>query len=528
MDEQMAAERAPRSRPARLFSQVSTFAMTLLRTRFPTLVLAVLLIGGLALTGCDSGGTDAPDPETFTVTVENAVEEPTPVLKSGAFTPADVINPADPNMPPLQGGESFQFSFTAGPNEIPKTGMAFSFATMFIQSNDLYYAFEPGGLPLFNDDGSPIGQGSPVDVTGQVNLYDAGTEGDQSPGSGPDQAPRQNELNTGPSGEGSVAEVTDTDGDGSLENDGFSYPATEDVIGVTVESTMDSESGGVEFTVTITNRGTTVNGAPIPLSPGSYAVHWNQKPNGNDVTYPGHAPGAQATGGIEAIAEDGRPAGPVEGDNGTPAGNHVQTLRSITGVTVPLSPGAYAVHSDDVSFFTTGSEAPAGIEAIAEDGRPAGAVEGDDGTPAGNYVRTLMGLDGVKTAGGFGSGPIGPGGSVSFDIEATPGDRLSLATMYIQSNDLFYAFQPEGIALFDDNGQPVGGERTDQVMLYDAGTEGDQEPGVGLDQAPRQDELNTGPSGEGSVTQVDGANDGFEYPAPESIIRVTITPPSSQ
>ena len=480
-------------------------------------VLAVLLMGCLALAGCDSGGSDAPDPETFTVEIEN-VGAAAPVLKSGAFTtPVGASGPA-----PIMDGESYEITFTAGPNEIPNSGMKLSLATMFIQSNDLYYAFEPGGLSLFNNDGTPIGQNGAVDVTDQVGLYDAGTEGDQTPGSGTDQAPRQSSLNTGPSGEGTVAEVTDADGDGRLENDGFSYPATEDVVEVTVESTADSESGGYAFTVTITNVGTTVNGAPIPLSPGSYAVHWDQTPGGDDVTYPGHPPGAQAGGGIEAIAEDGRPAGALPPDTGTPAGNHVETLQGVTGVTVPLSPGAYAVHSSDVSFYEVGSETAAGIEAIAEDGQP------------GEMQSMLSGADGVKRVDVFNTptgasepGPLAPGSSYSFSVEAVPGDRLSLATMYIQSNDLFYAFEPQGLALYGANDQPVSGDVTEQIMLYDAGTEGDQEPGVGLDQAPRQSSLNTGPDGEGTITQVDGQNDGFEYPSPSAILRVTITPPST-
>jgi hypothetical protein len=68
---------------------------------------------------------------------------------------------------------------------------------------------------------------------------------------------------------------------------------------------------------------------------------------------------------------------------------------------------------------------------------------------------------------------------------------------------------------------------TEQIMLYDAGTEGDQEPGVGLDQAPRQSGLNTGPSGEGAIARVDGENEGYRYPARSDIVRVTITPPST-
>ena len=475
-------------------------------------LFALLWIGsaGLILAGCDSGGTDPPDPTAFTVTVEN-VGSAAPILKSGAFnTPTGAGQPG-----PIAGGDSYQFTFTAGPNEIPDSGMRLSFATMFIQSNDLYYAFEPEGLALF-ENGTPIGQNGPADVTDQVNLYDAGTEVDQKPGAGADQAPRQGEVGGGMAENGSVVEVTNMDpANDSLENDGFSYPPTSDVLSVSVSSEEDEASGGYTFTVTIQNEGTTVNGAPVPLSPGAYAVHWAQTPAGDAVTYPGHTPGSPASDGIERIAEDGKPAGVSA--QGSP-GNHLAELQSITGVTVPLSPGAYAVHSDEVNFFSTGSAASSGLEKIAEDGMP------------GDRVSTLQGLDAVMSAGAFNTpdgadnpGPLTPGNSYTFEVDAEPGDRLSLATMFIQSNDLFYSFKSEGIALYDSDDNPISGDVTDRIALYDAGTEGDEEPGVGLNQAPRSG-ADTGPSGEGQIEPVtNGSKAGFSY-ASSKVIEVTITP----
>jgi hypothetical protein len=479
-------------------------------------LFVALWIGGLGLVlaGCDSnGGTDDGDvggTTTFNVTVEN-VGTATPLLKSGAFTPADVINDNN-NDPPLEPGEAFQFSFTAGTNELPGTGVAFSFASMFVQSNDVYYAFGPGGVPLFDSNDNPIGMNSPADVTDRVRLYDAGTEVDQEPGTGSNQAPRQSSANTGPDENGSIVRIENTDGDPALEDDGFEYPAVADGVKVTVSSQPDDASGGIEFTVTIENvsdeTGTTVNGEPLVLSPGSYAVHFDQMPGGGaEVTYPGHAPGSAASDGIEAIAEDGSPS------------THATTLGNATGVTVPLSPGAYAVHSDAVSFFEVGAAADAGIEDIAEDGMPGAkesAVSGADAVSAAGVFNTPDGADSA--------GPLTPGNRYSFSVEAAPGDRLSLATMYIQSNDLFYALPAEGLPLFDGD-QPIGRDVTGSVALYDAGTEGDQEPGVGLDQAPRQSSPDTGPDGEGPISEVTGgADDGFSYPATSSIIRVTVSP----
>jgi hypothetical protein len=109
---------------------------------------------------------------------------------------------------------------------------------------------------------------------------------------------------------------------------------------------------------------------------------------------------------------------------------------------------------------------------------------------------------------------------LEFTVTANPGDRLSFATMFVQSNDKFYAPAGGGLALFDAAGNPVSGDLTDSVRLFDAGTEVDQQPGAGPDQAPRQKGANQGASQNGVV---DAANDGFAYPAVADVIRLEIT-----
>ncbi len=61
-------------------------------------------------------------------------------------------------------------------------------------------------------------------------------------------------------------------------------------------------------------------------------------------------------------------------------------------------------------------------------------------------------------------------------------------------------------------------------MLWDAGTEVNQYPGAGLDQAPRQSDPDTAPVEGAPIGLVD---DGFTYPAVDEVIRVTITPAGS-
>ncbi|MFB6193860.1 MAG: spondin domain-containing protein [Halobaculum sp.] len=192
-------------------------------------------------------------------------------------------------------------------------------------------------------------------------------------------------------------------------------------------------------------------------------------------------------------------------------------------VPVPLSPGAYAVHTPDEPIWTNGEpERDNGLEEIAEDGKPM------------KLARSLNARRSVQEAGAFavpvgadGPGPLLPGNAYEFTISPEQnllgaGRRLSFVTMFIQSNDLFYAVGgADGMALFEGRSL-VTGDVTDRVGLYDAGTEINQEPGVGEFQAPRQAELNQGDVERGTVAPIEQVN-GYDYPPAEDVIRVTIT-----
>ncbi|MEO5697465.1 MAG: spondin domain-containing protein, partial [Burkholderiaceae bacterium] len=168
-------------------------------------------------------------------------------------------------------------------------------------------------------------------------------------------------------------------------------------------------------------------------------------------------------------------------------------------------------------LFTAGQiDRAQGLERIAEDGEPA------------TLAAALPGRSGVVSSGAFAtptgaSAPsaIGPGGAYEFTIQASSGDRLSLATMFVPSNDLFFSPDGQGIALYQASGAPVSGDVTSSLQLWDAGTEVNQEPGVGPDQVQRQSGANTGTSESRPVALV---SDGFMYPSVASVIRVTVTP----
>lgn len=386
-------------------------------------------------------------------------------------------------------------------------GTRLSFVSMFVQSNDLFFAPNEEGIALYGEDGTPIGASGPVDVTDQVFLWDAGTEVNEETGS-PNQKPQQaaDAEDQGEDENGVVSLITDnTCAFGNV------LPEVDEVIEVTVELV-----GSATFRVRIANvsdantiavpaQGEDARAA-VPLSPGVYAVHTAPAPffTSGEAAMGG---GSVASGtGVEDIAEDGV----------------FETLlmdtEAATGLIVPLSPGAWAVHEEGTSpIFENGMpDFGEGLEALAEDG-------GIDG-----LVESLMEKEGVDASGGFAipvgatdPGAIGPGGTYQFSFTAEEGSSLSLATMFVQSNDWFYGFGEEGLPLFND-GVALTGEVTDYINLFDAGTEFDEYPGAGVFQVIRQ---GTGDSGEGdpdpNVRLVEG--DIFpNVPEPKYIIKVTI------
>ena len=121
------------------------------------------------------------------------------------------------------------------------------------------------------------------------------------------------------------------------------------------------------------------------------------------------------------------------------------------------------------------------------------------------------------------SSAIGPGESTTFSFHAGKGHHLSFLAMFAQSNDLFYSGTDSGLSLYDASGVPLSGDITSMFDLYDAGTEVNQEPGVGADQAPRQSTANTGTTENGTVKMIADVMDGFSYPADEAIINVNIS-----
>ncbi len=153
-----------------------------------------------------------------------------------------------------------------------------------------------------------------------------------------------------------------------------------------------------------------------------------------------------------------------------------------------------------------------------------GFVACDDGEtdPAkGSFTVTIENVLTPKNylASGEIAGLTAPGEEKTFTFNAGKGMYLSFSTMFVQSNDLFYGFADTGLALYDSNGDPVTGDVTAEVDLWDAGTEVNEMPGTGMNQPPRQSGSNVGTDENGTIQVV---NDAFTYPANADVIQVTL------
>jgi hypothetical protein len=161
----------------------------------------------------------------------------------------------------------------------------------------------------------------------------------------------------------------------------------------------------------------------------------------------------------------------------------VENISDRSALPTPFAPVAWAV-SPANPFFTPGAMAgTTALESLAEDGDPSGLVAD---VALGGAIDTPVS--------GTMPGVIHPGEAYEATFSVAPEDgRLTLASMVVQSNDLFIA-PADGIPLFGADGPLAERDVTEQVLLWDAGTGRNQAPGAGPDQAPRQMHANTGPA----------------------------------
>lgn len=436
----------------------------------------LLFACSIAACGSDDNDTKQPMTRTFTVQVQNVA--PWTVLKSAAQTmkTSGMVGPAGP-------GEAFEVSFTAG------KGQAASFVTMLGESNDWFFAPGPAGIALYDAAGTPVSG----DVTAQVGLWNAGTEIDEEPAVGLDTGPQQSMPSQGaPDIDPTVRAI----GPSIVLADGSAFALAP--IAQMIKATLTYQ-GNRLFTLRIENVSTpttlhTSQGdRPIHVSPVLWTVHANPAP----LFTPGTADRGQ---GLEQIAEAGNTA-PL-----------ALVMAELSGAATPVSPLVAVVHASGEPLYSVGQpDRGQGLEQLAESGNPAVLAAA---VPDSMVVNTPVGA--------AAPGPALPGQGYQFTVTAKAGDRLSFATMFGTSDDWFFGTPPDGLPLFDADGEPMRGDVTSMLSLFDAGTEIDEEPGIGPDTGPQQAMPDQGPADPiRQVREVPAA----EYGRPPSAhVNVTMTP----
>ena len=116
----------------------------------------------------------------------------------------------------------------------------------------------------------------------------------------------------------------------------------------------------------------------------------------------------------------------------------------------PFSPPVFAVHRPSVHVWQGGKIASHALVAVAED--------------ANNevLVSALSKTAGVSDVFAADSGPIPPGASAEFTLQVRPGDRVSIVTMLVNTNDAFTGV--DALELY-------GSSCTVRAISYDAGSE---------------------------------------------------------
>jgi hypothetical protein len=448
-----------------------------------------LVIALFGLLACDDDDTNTPADDTtggsardFVLRVENVA--PWTVMKGS--TQATKTTAVDG---PAASGEAFQVRFSGG------AGQFVSFGAMLSESNDWFFATGPDGIPLFTD-----GVPTSGDVTKYVQLWDAGTEANQEPFVGDAVGTRQPTRDFGAADPDTSVRVV-TESTVLVNGTTFHVPATASMIRVTLTPGADRQ-----FTLRIENVS---NPNTMATSFGRRAVHisplvWTMHTQPAPLFEPGQpAP----SNGLEQLAEAGQPD-----TLGT-------TLRVSRGFATPLSPGVAVVATRGDILFTPGSaDRGIGLEQLAEDGNPATLEAALNASPPDGVISVATFTTPVGAAA---EGPAGQGQAFELVVHAAPGDTLSLATMFGMSNDWFFASRPEGIAFFDRD-IPRSADVTSEVVLYDLGTEADEELAIGPNTAPQQPAPNTGRADR--VTTVREVTvDRYGVP-PVQHIRVTLRP----
>jgi len=358
---------------------------------------------------------DAGSIGSYMVTVKN-VSTNYMFYESGVSSIPEGASAAGPGHP----GQSFKFSFHAGPNH------KLSFATMYGFSNDGFYAPDEGGISVYEGDFPAVAQER--DITSEITLWDAGTQVNQEPG--------PNNPHNGGVENGVVRDKMSV-------GDGYNYGT----VATNLKATLTYD-GHSMFTVTIKD----LDGSTTAISPVAWVVHSaRQTPIFKNGV-------ADFKKGLQPLAEKG---------NASILG---QYLSMNSGYVSPVAPILWVFHDKkDKPVFTQGTpDYGIGLAPLAEMGNPAPLYQS---LKAKGYITGFY----ATRENNLGDGPLAPGQMYKFTIQGPVEQNLSLACMLGNSNDIFFSTVDEGIKLSKDDDKI---DLTPIIKLYDAGTKVNEYPGA--------------------------------------------------
>ena len=232
-------------------------------------------------------------------------------LETSMMSNGDVIQVAtwtDPILP----GEMLEFEFTAQPFS------RLSLVTMLVASNDIFVGSGPNGISIFDNTGFPQDE---RDVTMNFRFWDVGSEYNQAPGQGPDQALLGGAPNIGMDEAGQVVAHNSSTRALPLARAMFAVEvAVNDLIDTQLDITITniSDDPSDEFN---DDKGTLVSG----FSPLIWARHTDSQ-----TLFDLGADGSSVTG-LQELAEDGDPAVWFADLDGN--------LTEVATIDVPTAPG---------------------------------------------------------------------------------------------------------------------------------------------------------------------------------------------
>lgn len=179
-----------------------------------------------------------------------------------------------------------------------------------------------------------------------------------------------------------------------------------------------------------------------------------------------------------------------------------------------VSPLVWLVHRQDAPLFSPGElDRGLGLRRLAEAGQPQQLALICSSIPGVERCGSVEVRDGSTKPGG-----LGPGDSFRFNVQAAPGDRLSLVGMVVPSHNTIWSTPVGGVLLSGQATQPA-------ITLWDVGTEvNEAPPGLSANQAPLQTYPDQGLRAHHPVKPTSEVPFGASYPAANMIVQVSITP----